>query len=139
MAVLDSCTARTPHPPTEVFARWADPSTWPDWDPEVRAVVVEGPVRQGARGRLRPTSGPTATFSITELLPERSLTSTTTLPGARLVVEHRVSPDGEGSELDVVVRVEGPFAALWSRILGRSMRRAARSSVSGLLAHLEAA
>lgn len=61
------------------------------------------------------------------------------MPGAMLTFEHLVSPAADGAEVAVTVRLDGPLAPLWARLVGRGMSDAARSSVSGLLAHLDAA
>lgn len=139
MMILDSYLARTTHPAERVFSRWARPASWPEWDAEVREVTFAGPARVGARGRMRPASGPAASFVVTEFEPNRVFTNASSLPGAKLVFAHVVSPTPEGSSVEVIVRVEGLLAPLWKRILGRSLAHAARSSVIGLLAHLDAA
>ncbi|MBP8920255.1 MAG: SRPBCC family protein [Micropruina sp.] len=139
MAILSSCVVRTTHAPSAVFSRWADPESWPEWDPEVRRVSFEGPVQVGARGRLRPRSGPGTSFSVTAVERDREFTNASPMPGAMLTFEHLVSPAADGAEVAVTVRLDGPLAPLWARLVGRGMSDAARSSVSGLLAHLDAA
>ncbi len=119
--------------------RWADPTKWPEWDAEVREVTFEGPARLGARGRMRPASGPAATFTVIGFEPERVFTDASSLPGAKLIFEHLVTPIPEGAVVEVTVGVDGPLAPLWQRILGKKLGNAARSSVAGLLDHLDAA
>lgn len=102
-------------------------------------MTFAGPVRIGARGRMRPASGPAVAFSVTAFEPDRVFTNISSLPGAKLVFEHLVTPLPDGASVEVAVRVEGPLAPLWKRVLGRSLGNAARSSVTGLLAHLDAA
>ena len=139
MKVIDSYAARTAHEAEVVFSRWADPEGWPEWDAEVLEVTFAGPARIGARGRMRPASGPAAAFSVTAFEPGRVFTNASSLPGAKLVFEHLVTPALDGASVEVVVRVEGILAPLWKRVLDPSMGNAARSSVTGLLAHLDAA
>ncbi|TQM61064.1 SRPBCC family protein [Klugiella xanthotipulae] len=139
MKVIDSYSAPTAHRAQLVFSRWADPAGWPAWDAEVREVRFEGPAKLGARGRMRPASGPAATFSITTFEPDRVFTNTSSLPGAKLIFEHRVTPAAESAAVEVTVSVEGFLASLWHRILGKSLGNAAQSSVTGLLNHLDAA
>lgn len=122
-----------------MFSYWADPEGWPEWDPAVLEVTFAGPSDLGARGRMRPTSGPPASFSVTEFEPGRVLTNTSSLPGAKLVFTHIVTPMPKGALVYVAVSVEGPLAPLWRRMLNRSMGNAAKSSVNGLLAHLDSA
>ena len=139
MKLVDSHSTFTAHSPQSVFSRWADPAGWPAWGAEVREVSFEGPARLGARGRMRPVSGPAAAFSITAFEQDRVFTNASSLPGAALIFEHRVAPRDDGAEIRVSVGVDGFLAPLWQRILRKSMGNAARSSVTGLLDHLDAA
>lgn len=139
MRLIDSYSTHTRHSPQSVYSRWADPAGWPAWDAEVREVSFEGPAKLGALGRMRPASGPTATFSITAFEKDRVFTNASALPGATLIFEHRVAPTADGSEIQVSVGVDGILAPLWQRILRKSMGRPARSSVGGLLDHLGSA
>lgn len=138
MVVLDSYSAQTAHEAEAVFSRWADPEGWPEWDAGVQEVTFPGPAQIGARGRMRPASGPATTFTVTGFEPGRVFTNTSSLPGAKLVFEHLVSPVPNGVSVEVTVRVEGLLAPVWKHILSRSMGNAARSSVAGLLAHVDA-
>ena len=138
MHVIDSYSSATTHSAQLVFSYWGDPAGWPAWDAEVREVSFEGPARVGARGRMRPASGPAAAFSVTTFEPDRVFTNVTSLPGAALVFEHRVTPTTGGAVVEVTVGVDGFLAPFWQLILGKNMRNAARSSVTGLLDHLDA-
>ncbi|NLP86129.1 hypothetical protein HF576_20040 [Microbacterium sp. CFH 90308] len=139
MTLLSEHSRITRHTPAAVFALWSDPRTWSTWDPEVRAVESEPPCAVGARGRLRPAKGPALTFTVTALLPDELFTDTARLPGARLEFEHLVAASGEGSRISVTVRVRGPLAGVWRRVLRSSMGDAARTGVEGLVAHLDGA
>lgn len=136
--ILSRYAATVPHPPHAVFERWADPTTWPEWDPEVERVDFAGPLAVGATGRLTPRSGPSARFAVTEVVPDRVLSDAAALPGARLEFIHRVAPHERGSAIEVVVGVSGPLSGPWARFLRRSMAGAAEASGRGLLEHLEA-
>lgn len=138
MTVLDSYSAETTHTAQAVFTQWADPAGWPRWDPEVREVSFEGPARVGARGTLRPRRGPRVRFAVTAFDLNRMFTNTSSMPGARLVFEHTVLPAAKASLVSVTVRIEGPLAGLWQRVLLRNLGDAARSSVVALLTHLDA-
>lgn len=136
MTVLSSYVTTTHHSCAEIYARWADPATWSDWDPEVASVRLEGPAMVGARGRLTPANGPAQAFIISALRPDREFTNRAALPGAHLEFEHLVEPDPAGSRICVTVRVHGVLRPLWARILRRPLGPAARLSVTGLLAAL---
>lgn len=135
MIVLSTYACSTDHDPGEVFARWANPLAWPDWDPEVRAIVFSAPMELGRGGKLQPRSGPTLRFVVTEFTPNLRFTTSGLLPGAKLDFVHLVEA-GSTNQVSLTVTVRGPLAALWAWLLRRQMAEAARSSVEGLLAHL---
>ena len=139
MILLSSYSAVSRHAPADVFARWADPMTWPQWDSEVRSVDFDGPAVVGAVGKLCPRSGPSSSFSITALVPNRVFTNTGRLPGAHLIFEHVVDPRADGSEVTVTVSLDGPLAAVWKIPLRRPMADAARLSTQGLITTLDGA
>ena len=97
---------------------------------------VSGVGARGAKGRLKPASGPSLQFSVTALEEDRLFTNTGKLPGARLEFEHVVEPASCGSDVCVTIRISGPLAWLFGRPLKNSMAGAARSSVTGLITHL---
>ena len=144
---LSRGTAVTAHAPAAIFDLWSSPQTWATWDPEVRSAQLDGDIEVGARGRLKPRSGPAATFTIVEVIEGEALVDASALPGARLVFDHRVTAAplieaGSGSSLTylvtVVITVEGPMSPLFGRLLRRSFEGAAQSGIDGLLAHLDA-
>ncbi|WP_185744221.1 SRPBCC family protein [Arachnia propionica] len=137
MMMLSSFRATSPLPPRTIFDCWARPQSWPVWDPEVSEVDFRGPAVVGAVGKLKPRSGPSATFTITVLEQERRLVNETSLPGARLVFLHQVEPGHDGSRVVVEVSVVGALGWLWGRLLRRSFANSAQASGEGLLRHLE--
>ncbi|MGR4009945.1 SRPBCC family protein [Leucobacter sp. 1207-22] len=139
MKLIDSHHAFTTHDPKTVFSLWSDPASWPNWDAEVREVHFAGPTKVGAQGKMRPASGPAAKFSITALEQDHILTNASSLPGATLIFEHKVTLANGGSDIAVTVSASGPLSTFWQRVLRKNMSGAARSSVVGLLNHLDAA
>lgn len=139
MSILSSHSAQTAHPREAVFARWADPNSWPAWDPDVREVRFVEEVRVGASGRIRPSSGPATAFTVTELVDGHRFTNASRMPGAILTFDHRVDPARDGSVISVEIRIDGPLAALWKAAIGRGFANAARTNIDGLLADLDAA
>jgi uncharacterized protein YndB with AHSA1/START domain len=112
--------------PEQVWARYADPASWPAWDHETESVTVEGPMAVGTRGRLKPKGGPTTTFEFVEVEPGRGFTDVTRLPLtrlplARLEFSHRIEPDGEATRFTHRVTITGPLSPLFARVVGRNV------------------
>ncbi|MGC0368746.1 SRPBCC family protein [Microbacterium sp. SLBN-111] len=124
-------------PPTAFFARWIDHATWSEWSPDTEWVRVDGPVRLGARGILKPKGGPRTPFTISELETDRVYTDVSRVPGARLTFRHTAAPVAEGSALTVEVTLDGPLAWLWARTAFSGFERSAIEDLDRLVALVE--
>jgi uncharacterized protein YndB with AHSA1/START domain len=138
MTALASLTTTVPASPAQLFARWADCDTHPEWSTDLAWVRLDGPVRLGATGRLRPRGGPRSRFTVTELVPDRTFADTTHLAGARLTFRHHAEPVAAGAEVTVTVSLEGPLRSLWARLLGGpdALRRGIEKDLANLVALL---
>lgn len=123
--------------PEAFFARWVDHDTWSAWSPDTEWVRVDGPVRVGTRGVLKPAGGPKVKFVVSACDPGREYTDTSLLPGARLVFQHLVEPTATGSDLSVRVWMEGPLSGLWAKVMGAGFRESAQADLDLLVALVE--
>jgi len=123
--------------PDAYFARWIDHDTWPTWSPDTEWVRVDGPVAVGTRGVLTPKRGPKVKFVISACVPGQEYTDTTRLRGARLVFQHTVEATKDGSDLRVLVTIDGPLAFLWARVMGGGFRDSAQADLERLVRVVE--
>ncbi len=109
--------------PARLWVHYADPSRWPRWDPDVAAVVLDGPMVTGARGTLTPTTGPTTEITFTEVVPGVGFTDVSRLPLrlATLRFEHHVTATGTGCLFRHRVSITGPLSPLLGRVVGRGI------------------
>ena len=122
MLLLGSATATSTAPPSAFFDRWADMATWPEWDTAVAWARLDGPFAVGTTGTLKPTGGPKVRFVIQTLVPGEEFTDRSSLPGAHLVIRHRVAPAADGTcRIDVTVSLGGPLARLWRPVLAKGV------------------
>lgn len=123
MITLAQIRTDVPVTPADLYARWADVDTHPEWSTDLAWTRLDEPVRLGARGKLKPKGGPTSRFEVTELVEGRTFADTTMLPGARLTFRHHADPVETGAAVEVTVTVAGPLSRLWARILGPAATR----------------
>jgi Polyketide cyclase / dehydrase and lipid transport len=109
--------------PATVWALWADPARWSEWNDQVDRVEVDGPLEVGATARIKLRRGGKIHYTIIELKPERLLVDEAKLPGARIGHEHRISPTGDGVEISNRIYVRGPLASLYRLLMGRRVRQ----------------
>lgn len=82
-------------PADAAWARYAAPSRWPSWSPQLRAVDVDGPdrLRPGLRGRVRGRLPPALPFEVTAVDEvARTWSWTVHLGPVPLHLEHGVEP-----------------------------------------------
>ncbi len=138
MIELASATRASTAAPSEYFARWVDHDSWPEWSPDTEWARVEGPIRAGARGVLKPVGGPKTKFTISECETDRVYTDVSTLPGVALTFRHTVEPDASGSILTARVWLTGPLAWLWARTAFSGFSSSVPEDLDRLVALVEA-
>ena len=118
--------------PAQVWARYADPSTWPEWDAAVERVTLQGPFAVGSRGTLKAVGGPATRFTLTEVVPDVGFTNVTRLPLARLVFRHQIEATATGSQLSHIVTFSGPLSSLLGRVIGTGLARELPGAMNAL-------
>ena len=119
--------------PADFFARWADMSTWPEWNADTEWVRLDGPFVKGATGVLKPKGGPKTKFFVAELT-DTEFTDVSKLVGARLTFRHVVSTGSAGTAVTVTVSLGGPLAFLWNLILGKGIAATLQRDLDALAA-----
>ncbi len=132
-------TETTSATPPQLWARYAEPTTWPEWDHEIAAVRVQGPVAVGTRGRLKPVKGPGVSFTFTEVSAGVGFTDVSRLPLARLTLAHHIEPMTTGSRFTHRVTITGPLAPLFARVIGKTIAASLPTAMRALARLAEAA
>ncbi|MBA3369429.1 MAG: SRPBCC family protein [Geodermatophilaceae bacterium] len=111
-------TETTSATPAQLWARYADPITWAEWDHEIAVVTVQGPMAPGSCGTLKPVKGPPTRFRFTEVIPEVGFTDVSRLPFARMTFAHLIEAIPGGSRFLHRVTITGPLSPLFARVIG---------------------
>jgi hypothetical protein len=114
-------SARCGTPASAVWARWARPERWPEWDARYTEaeLITEGDLREGSQIRVKMRKGGSTRQRVAALDSGRRLVTEYALPGARVGHEHVVEARGPGSEVTHRLYVDGPLGGLWAVMLGR--------------------
>ena len=118
--------------PAQVWARYAEPRTWPEWDAATEHVTLQGLFAVGSRGSLKPVGGPTTRFTLTEVVPDVGFTNVTRLPMARLEFRHQIEATSTGSRLTHSVTISGLLSPLFARVIGAGVARDLPSAMTAL-------
>lgn len=122
--ILAQHTLETTARPENIWARWADPSTYPEWNDAVEWARLDGEFRAGSLGELKTHSGSPMAFTLTDVEEGRAYSDLTRLPFARLRFIHRLETTEMGTRLSHRIEVEGPLAWIWGLILRSKMKAA---------------
>ncbi len=107
--------------PAQLWKRYSDPTTWPEWDHEIAAVTMDGPMAAGTRGTLKPVKGPATAFTFLEVIPEIGFTDVSRLPLAQMTFRHLIEATDTGSRFTHQVTISGPLSPLFARIIGKKI------------------
>jgi len=118
--------------PATVFSRYADVSSWNEWDADVKSASITGEFKTGTKGILAPAKGPKATFVLSEVSIDRSFTSKTGLPLCTMLFEHSLVPTDDATRAIHRVSFSGPLRFLWRRIIGTQIERGLPHALRGL-------
>ncbi len=120
-------------PPDRVWAVLTDFARWPEWNPDVREVRVDGPLTTGTVFRWK--AGPSQIRSrLEEVLPPERITWTGSTMGIRAVHVHVLTPEGDGTR----VISEESWSGLLTRLFAGRMRSTLGDSLESGLAALKA-
>ena len=106
-----------------VWAVFTDVEKWPTWTQSVTSVeLIDGPMRLGAKARIRQPQLPTVVWTVTEWNPGKSWTWTAIGPGARTQASHVLIGSGDKTVAEQSIIPSGPIGRL-AAFLWRSLTR----------------
>ena len=120
--------------PQAVWDLLVDFERWPDWQPKVRSMELDGPLATGTVFRWKPGMA-TITSTIEQLDPPRAVAWTGTATGIEAVHVWRLEPGGAGT----VVFTEESWDGWLVRALKGPMRKTLQKEIDAVLEHLKSA
>ena len=116
-----------------VWSVFTDIERWPTWASSFTSVeLVDGPMRLGAKARIRQPRLPTVVWEVTKWEPGRSWTWTTTSPGARTEASHVLTRVGERTVAEQSITASGPIGRLAAFVFRSLTRRYLGIEATGL-------
>jgi len=116
-----------------VWSIFTDVERWPTWASSFTSVeLIDGPMRLGAKARIRQPRLPTVVWEVTKWEPGRSWTWTATGPGARTEASHVLTVSGRGTVAEQSIVSSGPIGRLAAFILRSLTRRYLAIEAQGL-------
>ncbi|BDC48030.1 hypothetical protein F183_A03460 [Bryobacterales bacterium F-183] len=91
---------------------------WASIDENIEYIRMEGAAQPGNEFVLKPKGGPRLRFRIGAFEPPHRYSDICKLLLAEMETVHSFTPDGNGTTIDVEIRVRGPLYWLWARVAG---------------------
>jgi uncharacterized membrane protein len=116
-----------------VWSVFTDIERWPTWASSFTSVeLIDGPMRLGAKARIRQPKLPTVVWEVTRWEPGRSWTWVTSAPGARTEASHVLTASGRGTVAEQSIVSSGPLGRLAAFVWRSLTRRYLAIEAAGL-------
>jgi uncharacterized protein YndB with AHSA1/START domain len=125
--------------PAAVWRVWSDTATWPQWNPDVQSMTLNGPFAAGTSGTMKTKQG-TRQVQLTEVVPGRSFRlETTVIPLTRFAFECQVVAGAAGkTTISQGIRVGGPLGGVVGGMMGPQIANTFPALLQGLARKAEA-
>lgn len=117
---------------TQIWIQWKDAASWPRWDKELKWVRLNGEFVRGTTGKMKSASGPEVSFTLDEVIIDKSFSNTAKLPLTRIVFGHEYlasTKPGDTAKIRHTVTMTGFLAPLFGRVIGSKIRRHLRDAM----------
>ena len=116
-----------------VWSVFTDVERWPTWASSFTSVeLIDGPMRLGAKARIRQPRLPTVVWEVTKWEPGRSWTWAATGPGAYTEASHVLTVSGRGTVAEQSIVSSGPVGRLLALVWRSLTRRYLAIEAEGL-------
>jgi len=127
--------------PEQIWKLWSDAATWPQWNPDVLSVTLDGPFGNGTTGTMRTKAGGQHPIRLESVQPGQAFRLVTTpVPLSTFTFTCDIAPDSRGgSRISQGVLMRGPLGWLFSAIMGERIADSFGPLLDGLARQAEAA
>jgi uncharacterized protein YndB with AHSA1/START domain len=119
--------------PERVWRIWSNPSTWPQWNPDVTAISLNGGFGSGTTGTMTTRAGGTHAIELQDVEQGRTFTiRTRPVPLSTFHFKCEIAPAADGSQITQAVSMTGPLGGLMSAMMGERMAASFEAILKGL-------
>jgi hypothetical protein len=123
----------------QVWKVWSDVDRWHTWQDDIEYARMNGEFKTGGTFKFKPKGGPDLTLELAEVRPNASFVDVTRFPLARMVDSHELIEHGDSLEIRTTVRVEGPLAFLWRKLVAEDVVKSLPAQTDSLIARVAVA
>lgn len=124
--------------PAAVWRVWSDVNSWPEWNPDMKASRLDGPMKLGQTGNIDTRSGGKHDVVVTHYEEGHSFElESTALPGTKMAIRATITPRGSGSFISQGFEPRGLLAPIVGPMMGGTILKTFNSVLSGLKRKVE--
>jgi uncharacterized protein YndB with AHSA1/START domain len=128
----------TSAPPDKVWQVWSDINRWPEWNPDMKASRLNGPLKLGATGNIDTRSGGKHDVVVTQFEQGRLFElESTALPGTKMAIRATIAPTGSGSRITQGFEPRGLLAPIVGPMMGGQILKTFSAVLGGLKQRVE--
>ena len=108
----------------KIWSIYEDLGSWPLWDKDVEyAYIVDSSFKQGTKGVLKPKGGPKVNLVFSEVIPNNSFTTISSLPLTKLIFSHRLEKTKTGkTRITHHIDMKGLLSPLFALLIGLKIK-----------------
>src|SRR5262245_11145664 len=119
--------------PGVVWQVWSDVDTWPEWNPDMIASHLDGPLQVGTTGKIETRSGGKHDVVVTQFEDGRSFElESTAMPLTKMAIRATVEPSAGGSRVTQEFEARGALAPIVSPMMSGAVLKTFSSVLDGL-------
>jgi hypothetical protein len=125
--------------PADVWKLWSDIDHWPEWNPDMVASHLDGPLAVGTTGMIHTRSGGKHDVVVTHFENGKSFElESGAMPGMKLGIRATVTPSGAGTRITQAFEPRGPLGGVGGALMGGSILKTFGEVLAGLQKKVEA-
>lgn len=101
----------------QVWKVWSDVNQWHTWQDDIEYAKLDGEFKAGNVFRFKPKGGPNINIELTEVKPKAVFVDLTQFFLAKMYDSHELIERGNQLEIKTTLRLEGPLAFLWKKLV----------------------
>lgn len=110
--------------PEKVWSVWNDPNNWSRWNSGIASAQVDGPIVNGAHGRMTTNRGSSHDVTFSNVVEGRGFSmSMAGPPLTAMTFNCEITPAGSGSTIAQSVAISGPLGFLFGAMMGNEMAK----------------
>ena len=134
---VEERSVETKASPQAVWKISSDTSTWPEWNPAVQSMKLNGPFASGTTGSMTNKQG-AHQIQLEDVVPGKSFRlETSVIPLTRFSFECRVAGAAGKTVVSQGIRVKGPLGAIVGGMMGKQIANSFPALLQGLATKAE--